>query len=160
MRQVLFHIPLRSLSDDLPNIPIYGYGSMLFLAFLFCTWLASRRAERERINRAHLQDAAIWIFVVGIIGARVTFMIQYHEQYDEPNPLLAPFRLVTLLFSRFPVQGLLLSGNGSFHRCKLGTQHLLARHHERPGGDYQAEGQRKTSQGHYQNRRLLALDEP
>ena len=31
------------------GVPIYGFGMMLFLAFLLCTWLASRRAEREGV---------------------------------------------------------------------------------------------------------------
>ena len=35
------------------GVPIYGFGMMLFLAFLLCTWLASRRAEREGVPRGH-----------------------------------------------------------------------------------------------------------
>lgn len=76
MRQVLFWIPI-------PNpwfpqgIPIYGFGLMLFLTFVSCVWLAGRRAKKEGINPQHLADLAIWIFVGGIIGARITYMIQY-----------------------------------------------------------------------------------
>jgi phosphatidylglycerol:prolipoprotein diacylglycerol transferase len=77
MRQVLFHIPLSGLSDNLPDIPIYGYGFMLFVAFVLCTWLACRLAAREGIPPQRIQDLAIWLFVGGIAGARVTFMIQY-----------------------------------------------------------------------------------
>jgi prolipoprotein diacylglyceryltransferase len=72
MRQVLFHLPFTS-------IPIYGFGMMLFITFLVTTWLASRRARKEGINPQHLQDLAIWVFVSGIIGARLTYMIQYGE---------------------------------------------------------------------------------
>ncbi len=77
MRQVLFHIPLHLINDNLPDIPIYGYGAMLFVAFVFCTWLACRLAAREGIARERIQDLAIWLFVSGIAGARITFMIQY-----------------------------------------------------------------------------------
>lgn len=77
MRQILFEIPLHSLWDRLPNIPIHGYGFMLFLAFVFCTWLATRLARRQGIAPVHVQDLAIWIFLFGIAGARITFMIQY-----------------------------------------------------------------------------------
>src|SRR5579871_3197684 len=36
------------LADKLPNgLPIYGFGMMLFLAFIVCTWVAGRRAESE-----------------------------------------------------------------------------------------------------------------
>src|SRR5437868_15455551 len=75
MRQVLFHLPLHLVG--LPDIPIYGYGAMLFVAFVFCTWLACRLAAREGIARERIQDLAIWLFVCGIAGARITFMIQY-----------------------------------------------------------------------------------
>jgi prolipoprotein diacylglyceryltransferase len=81
MRQVFFHIPLHSLWDALPDIPIYGYGTMLFLAFVFCTWLAVRLGRREGISRERIQDLAIWIFVGGVIGARAVFIIQYHSMF-------------------------------------------------------------------------------
>src|ERR1700686_3786421 len=77
MRQVLFYIPLHSLWDGLPDIPIYGYGMMLFLAFVACTWLAVRLARREGIGRETVQDLAIWIFIGGVIGPRAVFIIQY-----------------------------------------------------------------------------------
>lgn len=74
MRQVLFWLPI-PFTDI--RVPIYGFGLMLFLTFVTCTWLASRRAKKEGINPQYLQDLAIWIFVGGIIGARIVFMIQY-----------------------------------------------------------------------------------
>lgn len=81
MHQILFRIPIR-VFDWLPtwlpdSIPIFGYGSMLFCAFIATTWLASRLAAREGIDKTHIQDLAIWIFTSGIIGARIVFMIQY-----------------------------------------------------------------------------------
>jgi phosphatidylglycerol:prolipoprotein diacylglycerol transferase len=77
MKQVLFWIPLSGLSENLPDIPIYGYGAMLFVAFVLCTWLACRLAAREGIAPQRIQDLAIWLFISGIAGARITFMIQY-----------------------------------------------------------------------------------
>src|SRR5262245_57487956 len=67
MQQVLFHVPFTS-------IPIYGYGTMLFVAFLACLWLGGRLARREGIAPVHVQDLAIWVFLSGIIGARLWFM--------------------------------------------------------------------------------------
>src|SRR5438552_6896417 len=33
--------------DRLPErIPVYGFGLMLFLAFVLCTWLAGRRGQK------------------------------------------------------------------------------------------------------------------
>jgi phosphatidylglycerol:prolipoprotein diacylglycerol transferase len=87
MRQVLFNP--HQLFDWLPNIPIFGYGTMLFLAFVGCSWLASRLAVRQGIMPQHVQDLAIWIFIFGIIGARITFMIQYQLYKD-----LTPFQVL------------------------------------------------------------------
>ena len=86
----LFGIPiagvgvLRVIAVDKPEIPIYGYGTMLFLAFVFCTWLAVRLGRREGISKERVQDLAVWIFISGIIGARAVFMIQYHDSNSSP----------------------------------------------------------------------------
>jgi phosphatidylglycerol:prolipoprotein diacylglycerol transferase len=76
MQQILFRIPIIDL-------PIYGYGMMLFLAFLFCTWLASWLAKKEGIATQHIQDLGLWLFICGILGARITFMLQYHISWTE-----------------------------------------------------------------------------
>jgi phosphatidylglycerol---prolipoprotein diacylglyceryl transferase len=75
MQQVLFNVPVLGW-------PIYGYGMMLFLAYFFCTWLASWLAKKEGIPSQSIYDLGIWIFICGIIGARITFMIQYRNQVD------------------------------------------------------------------------------
>ena len=65
-------------------MPIYGFGMMLFVTFVICVWVAGRRAEREGIAKQYIQDLAIWIFVGGIVGARLTFMIQYEVPFWPP----------------------------------------------------------------------------
>jgi phosphatidylglycerol:prolipoprotein diacylglycerol transferase len=74
VRQVLFRIPPWSAT----GVPIYGFGMMLFLAFILCTWLAGRRAQREGVRKEVIQDLAIWLFIGGILGARVTYVL-YHD---------------------------------------------------------------------------------
>lgn len=75
MHQVLFRIPINFLGWTPQGIPIYGFGTMLFLAFVVCLWLTGRRAEKEGIRRELIQDLALWIFVGGILGARLTFLL-------------------------------------------------------------------------------------
>lgn len=82
MRQVLFHIPLPQFAGQ-PSwwpegVPLFGYGTMLCITLLVTIWLGSRRARREGINPQILQDMAFFIFIPGILGARITYMIQYH----------------------------------------------------------------------------------
>jgi phosphatidylglycerol:prolipoprotein diacylglycerol transferase len=81
MRQVLFRIPLKPF-DWLPdwwpeNVPLFGFGTMLCVTLIVTTWMASRRARRAGIAPQHVQDLAIWIFVFGVLGARVVYMFQY-----------------------------------------------------------------------------------
>ena len=77
MHQVLFWIPF-TFFGLLPNgIPIFGYGTMLFLAFIICIWLAGRLAAREGISKDRVANLALWVFLGGIVGARIVFMIQY-----------------------------------------------------------------------------------
>jgi len=87
MRQVLFRIPLR-IFDWMPSWipdswPIYGFGFMLVCAFIICPWLAYRRAEKHGIAKERVQDLAIWVFVGGVVFARITFMIQYGRPITE-----------------------------------------------------------------------------
>jgi prolipoprotein diacylglyceryltransferase len=80
MQQILFRLPI--LQNWFPDgVPIYGFGMMLFLAFLVCTWLAGRRGERAGISKETIQDLAIWLFVGGLLGARVAYLLQ-----DEQGP--------------------------------------------------------------------------
>jgi phosphatidylglycerol:prolipoprotein diacylglycerol transferase len=78
MQQVLFRIPI-PFTDV--KLPIFGFGVMLCLAFLLCTWMAGRRARRAGMPPETMQDLAIWLFVCGLLGARLTFLLQ-----EDPRP--------------------------------------------------------------------------
>jgi phosphatidylglycerol:prolipoprotein diacylglycerol transferase len=69
MRQVLFHVPFI-------NLPVYGYGLMLFVAFVGCGWLGARLAKREGINPAHIPDLIMWLFIGGLLGARIVYIYE------------------------------------------------------------------------------------
>jgi phosphatidylglycerol:prolipoprotein diacylglycerol transferase len=76
MQQVLFTIPIFG------GLKVYGYGAMLVLAFVGSTWMATWRARRERLNPDVILDMAFWIFLTGLIGARLFYCIQYWGQKD------------------------------------------------------------------------------
>ena len=71
MWQVLFTIPV------LGGIKIFGYGTMLFVAFVASINLAARRARREGLDPEVIYDLSAWVFVGGLIGARLFYVIQY-----------------------------------------------------------------------------------
>jgi phosphatidylglycerol:prolipoprotein diacylglycerol transferase len=70
MRQVLFSIPGTS-------IKIFGYGTMLTVAFLSAMYLAAWRAKREKLNPEIMWDVAFWVIVGGVLGARLFYVWQY-----------------------------------------------------------------------------------
>ncbi len=70
MRQVLFEVPF-------VGVKIFGYGLMLFFAFLGSMQIAARRARREGLDPEIIYDLAMWVFVGGIIGARGFYVAQY-----------------------------------------------------------------------------------
>jgi len=76
MHQILFRVPL-------VNLPLYGYGLMLFLAFACCLWLSVRIARREGIPTEKFPDLVMWLFLFGILGARATFVVRYWHQFAD-----------------------------------------------------------------------------
>ncbi len=78
MRQVLFYIPL-PFGDT--KLPIFGFGFMLIIAFVASAWLAGRRAKREGYSKHIPWDVGLYIFIGGVIGARLLSMF-----VDQPPP--------------------------------------------------------------------------
>jgi prolipoprotein diacylglyceryltransferase len=75
MHQLLFVIPG-------VNVPIYGFGAMLFCAFLLCTIWAQSRAAKIGLSKDNVQDLAFLLFITGILGARIFYMIQFRHQFE------------------------------------------------------------------------------
>ena len=63
------------------GIPIRGYGTMLFIAIVSATGLCLWRA----VARGYSPDAIIslifWLFVLGIIGARIFYVVEYWPEF-------------------------------------------------------------------------------
>jgi phosphatidylglycerol:prolipoprotein diacylglycerol transferase len=70
MRQVLFEIPVI-------HVRVFGYGVMLFFAFLAAMNLAAWRARREKLDPELMYDLSLWIFIGGLVGARLFYVWQY-----------------------------------------------------------------------------------
>src|SRR5262245_60527216 len=95
------------------SIPVYGYGTMLFIGFLASATLAARRLRQEGADGEIAWDAAMWIFISGIIGGRLFYVIEYYQNFFGPNPAngqpRTPWQILTALIN-LPDGGLVLYG--------------------------------------------------
>ncbi len=85
MQQVLFHIPILKESFPPDGLPVHGFGVMLFITFLSCVWFLAWRSRRTgvAVPKDRVQDLVIAVFVGGLVGARITYMIQYDRPLKE-----------------------------------------------------------------------------
>lgn len=77
MMPILYKISLSIPFYGHAEIPIYGFGIMLVMAFIFAPWLAWWRARREGLDGDLVLDLGFWIFVAGLVGARVFYCVEY-----------------------------------------------------------------------------------
>jgi len=68
---------------DHQGLPIRGYGLMILLAVLSAVGLTIHRGKQLGISPETVVNLAFWLFVPGIIGARVFYVVEYwSEQYS------------------------------------------------------------------------------
>ncbi|MBI1849342.1 MAG: prolipoprotein diacylglyceryl transferase [Planctomycetes bacterium] len=104
MRPELFHFTLPLIG----TIPIYTYGFMIMLGLLVALFVASRRARAMGIDPAALTDLAVYAMVGGIVGARIFYVAQFHDDFD-----WRLFRLDAATFTSLGgIAGLLAGGVG------------------------------------------------
>src|SRR3954453_13757129 len=67
------------------NIPVYGYGLMMVLGFLAALQLARFLARRSRIDPEIFVNAALIALVTGVLGARLSHVLENIGTYTNPN---------------------------------------------------------------------------
>jgi phosphatidylglycerol---prolipoprotein diacylglyceryl transferase len=77
------------LLDDGGGIPVRGYGVMLLAAAVAGTWLSIVRARRIGVDAETILALATEVFIWGIVGARLFYVIEYHEQFFAAGKPLA-----------------------------------------------------------------------
>jgi phosphatidylglycerol:prolipoprotein diacylglycerol transferase len=77
---IIFALSLRTPSFLSEGMPVFGYGAMVFLGFVAAGWSAMRRAKTVGIEPEVIWDLITWIFIAGIGGARLFYVVQ--KQYE------------------------------------------------------------------------------
>ncbi len=65
---------------------VYSYGFMLVVAFSVSSWLAGQQAKRQNINPGIIFNLLFEVFIFGVIGARIFYVIENINYYFK-NPL-------------------------------------------------------------------------
>ncbi|MFZ5831188.1 MAG: prolipoprotein diacylglyceryl transferase family protein [Planctomycetota bacterium] len=66
------------------GLPIRGYGVMMLIAVVSATALAVWRARRVGVDPEIIFSLAFWMFVPGILGARLFYVVEYWEPQYRP----------------------------------------------------------------------------
>ena len=71
--------------DDGAGVPIRGYGVMLLVAAAAGIWLSVRRGRAIGIDADTILALGMEVFLWGLVGARLFYVIEYHDQFFPPG---------------------------------------------------------------------------
>ena len=117
---IFFVIPkLETLGVDSANpsgplvpdgLAIRGYGLFLLLAMVIGFGLAMYRSHQIGFDSEKTLSLGFWMVVVGLIGARVFYVIQKFERFSDVGPQEFWFRLIDMTSGGLVVYGSLIGG--------------------------------------------------
>lgn len=58
------------------NFPVHSFGVVMIVAFLVGLLIARQRAKKFGLDPVKLTDMSFWTLIVGILGARIAFILQ------------------------------------------------------------------------------------
>lgn len=81
--------------DDGQGVPVRGYGVMLLAAAAAGTWLSIVRGRAVGFDADTILALGMEVFLWGLVGARLFYVIEYREQFFRPGmSLVESFRSV------------------------------------------------------------------
>ena len=85
----LFRIPFL-------NYPVHSYGLMLVVGLLCAIELAKFLCRRSDLDPKVFADAAILALITGLIGARIAYVIQFHQEFTGGTSLENAWNAINL----------------------------------------------------------------
>jgi phosphatidylglycerol:prolipoprotein diacylglycerol transferase len=107
MGGVILFLPRLVEADGLP---IRGYGAFMLAGVVAGVATAVYRAKRQGFDPDLMMSLAFWMFVAGIIGARVFFVIQYWESFQRETLLQTIGQMLKFTEGGLVVYGALAGG--------------------------------------------------
>jgi phosphatidylglycerol:prolipoprotein diacylglycerol transferase len=94
-----------------PNgLPIRGYGAFMLVGVVAGVATAVYRGKRQGVDPDLLMSLAFWMFVVGIIGARAFFVVQYWQNFQRATVFQTFFQMIKFTEGGLVVYGSLAGG--------------------------------------------------
>ena len=117
---IFYVIPkLESLGVDVANpngplvpdgLAIQGYGVFLLLAMVAGFGMALYRSHQIGFDGDKILSLGFWMVVVGLIGARMFYVIQKFDRFSDVDPKEFWFRLIDMTSGGLVVYGSLIGG--------------------------------------------------
>ena len=89
---------------------IYWYGVLIALGLLLGLWFCTRRAKEFGLKEDHVMDATLWGMPLGIIGARLYYIIFYLDLYRDADGSLNFTRMVRIWDGGLAIYGGVIVG--------------------------------------------------
>lgn len=71
------------------GIKIYTYGVLVALGALLAYWIILRFAKKEGINPNHIENSLLLALFLGIVGGRLSYVIEHPEQIQSVKDIIA-----------------------------------------------------------------------
>ena len=98
------------LSVPMKGLPIRGYGVMLLVAVVAGTLLMERRGRSMGVHPDQVISLVFWMFLPGIIGARIFYVIEYWPKFHQATAGQTLFDVLNVAKGGLVVYGSLIGG--------------------------------------------------
>ncbi|MEX0977210.1 MAG: prolipoprotein diacylglyceryl transferase family protein [Pirellulales bacterium] len=109
---IVFLLP-NLMDQRLDGLAIRGFGTILLLAVLSGIGLTVYRARRVGLNPEIIFSLGTWLFIAGILGARLFYIIEYWPRFEKSTPGETLLAMLNLTQGGLVVFGALLAGGAA-----------------------------------------------
>ena len=68
---------MHPVAFDLSGVTVHWYGILLATGFMVGLWTAGRRGMRIGLNAEDISNLMLWMFIGGIAGAKILYVINH-----------------------------------------------------------------------------------
>jgi len=85
----MFTISIDPIIFNIGHFALRWYSLILMVAIVVGVWLVAREAGRKGFKKDDIYDAAVWIIIGGLIGARLFHVLDHWSDEYAANPIRA-----------------------------------------------------------------------